>query len=116
MSKYHNTKTQYRGIVFDSKHEAKRYAELLMLEKAGIISGLERQKEFELIPAQRLLSPVRRSGHWKKTERAVKYLADFVYIQNGKTVVEDLKGVQTPEYIIKRKLMLYVHNIRIMEV
>ena len=104
MSKYGNTKIRVDGRLFDSKAEAARWQELQMLERAGEITELERQVEYELIPKQ-------------KGERAVKYIADFRYIDNdGNTVVEDTKGVKTPVWIIKRKLMLRVHGIRVREV
>lgn len=109
---------------FDSKKEAKRYQELKMLEKAGIIKGLQRQVKYTLIPAQyELTSEVYAKGNNKGKpkkgrliERECAYYADFVYIRDGETVVEDTKGMKTPEYIIKRKLMLFIHNIRIKEV
>lgn len=108
MSKYKSRKTVVDGIEFDSKKEAKRYSELKLLERAGQIQELELQKPFVLIPAQKV--------NGKVAERACKYIADFVYKENGKTVVEDTKGVKTKDYIIKRKLMLLVHNIQIREV
>ena len=102
--RYNNTKIRVDGRLFDSKAEAARWQELQLLERAGEITELERQVEYELIPKQ-------------KGERAVKYIADFRYIDHdGKTVVEDTKGVRTPVWIIKRKLMLRVHGIRIREV
>ena len=104
MSKYNNTKIRVDGRLFDSKAEAARWQELQMLERAGEITELERQVEYELVPKQ-------------KGERAVKYIADFRYVDHeGKTVVEDTKGVKTPVWIIKRKLMLRVHGIRVREV
>lgn len=108
MSKYHSRKVTVNGITFDSKREANRYCELALLEKAGQITELELQKEFTLIPSQRI--------DGKVVERACKYKADFVYRENGKTVVEDTKGFKTKDYIIKRKLMLYVHKIRVKEI
>jgi len=108
--KYHNRKTRYNGEKFDSKKEANRYAELLLLERAGKIEDLRRQVKFELIPVQRV--------NGKIAERAAAYIADFVYVDNetGKTVVEDTKGVRTRDYILKRKLMLYKYGIGIREV
>ena len=104
MSKYGNTKIRVDGRLLDSKAEAARWQELQLLERAGEITELERQVEYELIPKQ-------------KGERAAKYIADFRYIDHdGKTVVEDTKGVKTPVWIIKRKLMLRVHGIRVREV
>ena len=80
-----------------------------MLLKAKEIQNLRRQVSYEIIPAQ--ISP---SG---KKERPTKYLADFVYeTKDGKTIVEDVKGAVTPEYRLKRKLLLHVHGIEIMEI
>lgn len=108
-SKYGARKTKANGIVFDSKKEAIRYRELKLLERAGEIYELELQKEFELIPAQYI--------EGKCVERAVKYKADFAYKDMlGRAVVEDTKGYKTPEYIIKRKLMLHKYGIRIKEI
>ena len=103
MSKYHNRK--YRG--FDSVKEAKRYSELLLLQKAGKISGLSRQVSFELIPAQ--------YQDGKCIERSCKYVADFTYWEDGRFIVEDCKGFKTDTYVIKRKLMLWRQKIRIRE-
>lgn len=119
MSKYNNRKVRRDGLTFDSKKEHKRYNELLLLEQAGEIRNLRRQVKFVLIPTQREPSQIGTRGGVKKgklLERECSYIADFVYTENGKTVVEDTKGFRTKDYIIKRKLMLYVHNIRIREV
>ena len=94
--------------VFDSKHEMRRWIELQFMLRAGKITDLRRQVPFELIPAQK------RDG--KTVERPVKYIADFVYTENGETVVEDAKGLRTKEYIIKRKLMLWEFGIQVREV
>ena len=119
-SKYHSRKATVDGETFDSIKEARRFAELKMLEKAGEISGLERQVKFVLIPAQREPDDVGPRGgviRGKLIERECAYIADFVYRDaEGRQIVEDTKGVRTPEYIIKRKLMLYLHGIRIKEV
>lgn len=117
--KYHNKKVTINGITYDSRKEARRHQELLLLQRAGAITDLQRQVEFELIPAQREPDTVGVRGGIKKgktIELAVKYVADFVYKENGKTVVEDTKGFKTKDYIIKRKLMLWVHGIRIKEI
>ena len=106
--KYHAEKTELDGIVFDSKKEAQRYAELKLLERSGAIHNLQRQVRYELIPAQK------KDG--KTVERACHYIADFVSTENGKTVVEDVKGFRTKEYVLKRKLMLRVHGIEVREV
>lgn len=136
--KYGNQKTTTDGIFFDSKKEARRYAELKMMLRSGVISDLELQKPFELIPAQyeqvaRYGKNGKRLADGKKCiERACVYKADFVYkikrerkepLPDGnfnvydyyETVVEDTKGMRTTDYIIKRKLMLYVYGIRIKE-
>lgn len=103
MSKYHAKKTVVDGIIFQSRKEAKRYQELKLMQRAGLISDLRRQVKYELIPKQ-------------QGERAVSYIADFVYTEDGKTVVEDVKGVRTPVYKIKKKLMLWRHGVKIREV
>lgn len=103
MNKYHAQKTHLEGIKFDSRHEAERYAELKLLQRAGKIRNLRCQVPFELVPKQ-------------DGERAVKYIADFVYEENGSMVVEDAKGFRPKDYIIKRKLMLWVLGIRVREV
>lgn len=122
--KYKNKKVVVDGMSFDSKKEAKRYQELKMLERAGAIHDLQRQIKYVLIPAQyELTSEVyvkgKEKGKPKKgklIERECAYYADFVYICDGETVVEDTKGMKTPEYIIKRKLMLYLHGIKVKEI
>ena len=107
MSKYNNTK--YNG--YDSKREAKRATELKLLEKAGIISHLQEQVVYELIPSQYRIV----NGKKKCVERAMKYIADFQYVENGETVVEDVKGFRTEVYKMKKKLMLFIHDIQIKE-
>lgn len=124
MNKYKSKKVIVNGITFDSKKEAKRYSELLLLEKAGAISDLKRQVKYILIPAQReftneIYKKGIKKGQFKPgklLERECAYIADFEYIENGKIVVEDTKGFRTKDYIIKRKLMLHVHGIRITEI
>lgn len=121
MSKYHSKKVVVDGIQFDSKKEAARYRELSLLERAGEITDLQRQVKFKLIPTQREFScEVGKNGRYKKgkiVERECSYIADFVYKnKSGLTVVEDTKGVKTKDYIIKRKLMLYLLGIRVKEV
>ena len=108
VGKYKNRKLTIDGEVFDSRKEYARYRELALLQGAGQISDLKRQVKYELIPTQRIGGTV--------VEKSCVYIADFVYIENGETVVEDTKGFRTRDYIIKRKLMLHVHGIRIREV
>lgn len=89
---------------YQSKHEANTAASLQALDRAGVIRDLKEQVRFELIPKQ-------------DGELPVVYIADFDYIdEDGKRVVMDTKGFKTKDYIIKRKLMLWVHKIRIVEV
>lgn len=92
---------------------------MLLLEKAGAITDLKRQVEFVLIPAQREPDTFGKRGgiiKGKTIEQKCSYVADFVYTENGKQVVEDTKGFKTKDYILKRKMMLYFHGIRIKEV
>ena len=103
MTKYHNIPTTIDGIRFDSRKEANRFYQLRLMERAGEISNLRRQVEYELIPAQK--TPAGRAV------RPVKYVADFVYDDHGKTVVEDVKGIKTREFKIKSKLMLWRYGI-----
>ena len=110
MSKYNSKKTIVDGQVFDSRKEAKRYQELLFLERAGAIKNLSRQVKFVLIPSQR------DEATGKVIERECSYRADFEYTEDGKTIVEDVKGFRTKEYILKRKMMLWKYGIRIREV
>ena len=110
MSKYHSRKVVTSDGVFDSKREYERWCELRLLERAGKITGLQRQVKYELVPMQR--APGKKG---KVIEFPVNYIADFVYVANGQTIVEDSKGFRTDEYKIKRKLMFYVHGIRIKE-
>lgn len=122
--KYGNTKITVDGIQFDSKREAARYQELKLLERAGVISFLQRQTKFQLIPDQHAPSNAvytkgprkgqRKPG--KLLEKECSYIADFCYIQNGETVVEDAKGYRTEVYRIKKKLMLERYGIQIREV
>lgn len=101
-----------------SKKEHNRANELKLWERAGIISNLREQVPYELIPAQYLTLNDVDTGKTTRIciERECKYVADFVYDMDGKTIVEDTKGVRTKEYVIKRKLMLFRHGIRIKEV
>lgn len=108
--KYHSRKTIVDGIKFDSKREAERYTYLSIMQKAGLICDLKRQVRYELLPAQRI--------NGKVVERGVSYYADYVYVvkETGETVVEDVKGFRdNPVWILKRKLMLYFHGIRVKE-
>lgn len=113
MSKYRNKKITYNGETYDSAKEYRRHDELKILEKAGKISGLERQKKFVLLPSQK----DSRTG--KTVLRGCTYVADFVYFENGKQVIEDVKGYRGGGayalFTIKKKMMLYFHGILIKE-
>lgn len=120
-SKYHNKKITRDGETFDSVKEWGRWEELKLLERAGEITELRRQVKFKLIPTMREpVCEMSSQGVFKKgkvIEREVSYIADFVYKNKlGFEVVEDVKGVRTKEYVIKRKLMYYMHHIRIKEI
>lgn len=95
MNKYKNKKTQIDMYVFDSAKEAQRYRELKLLERAGQISNLELQPRFLLQDS------FRKNG---RTYRKIEYVADFKYIENGKTIVEDVKGIQTDVFKLKHKI------------
>lgn len=107
MRKYRNKKVTVDGVTFDSVKECLRYKELRRREINGEIQNLQRQVEYLLIPSQKIGGKV--------VERPCKYIADFVYHENGNLVVEDCKGFRTPDYIIKRKLMLKNYGIRVKE-
>lgn len=116
-SKYNNKKVCLDGQEFDSRKEAKRYAELQLLLRAGEIKDLDRQVRIELIPAQYVDDPTKPKGK-RCVELAVNYVADFVYTdtRTGEKVIEDTKGFKTKDYIIKRKLARYIKGIAIKEV
>jgi hypothetical protein len=96
-SKYKNTRCEANGIKFDSKAERLRYMELARLERLGVIRALELQPRFTL------LDKFESNG---TKYRAITYVADFRYLTDNKDVVEDVKGVETKEYLLKRKLFL----------
>ena len=111
MNKFGARKISLGGMTFDSEKEFGRWGELSLLQRGKEITDLKRQVKFELIPTQR-------NEYGQVIEKAVHYIADFVYIdkRTGEKIVEDAKGAKTKDYIIKRKLMLHVHGIRIREV
>lgn len=100
-SKFGNHKTVVDGITFDSKAEATRYSVLKVLQSAGVVTDLRLQVPYELAV---------------NGLKICRYIADFVYTMDGKEVVEDVKGMRTPEYKLKRKLMLAVFGIEIQEI
>ena len=121
-NKYHNRKITVDGQTYASTKEYNRWRELQLLVRAGKIHDLMRQVKFELIPAQyetyeRFSEKTgkRLTDGKRCVEKAVYYIADFVYWQDDQMVVEDSKGYRTDDYIIKRKLMRYLHGIKIYE-
>lgn len=105
-SKFNAKKTTVDGIVFDSKREAARYVELREMERAGAIKGLRRQVKYELVHAFDV------DG---KHYRAITWIADFVYVEDGKEVVEDCKGYRTDVYRLKAKLFAHRYGVSIRE-
>ena len=117
MNKYHNIPTVVDGIRFSSKKEARRYQELKLLEKAGVISNLELQPRFEFEINDKLLK--------YSSGRKVTYFADFRYTElitlhsdfggaySHQDIIEDVKGIQTPVFKLKAALMLAVHGIKV---
>ena len=125
MSKYNNRKVQTQdGIVHDSRKEAIRWEELKLMEKSGEISDLQRQVKYTLLPAQYEYKRSLKTGKVKKCkcmERECRYIADFVYRdKSGFLRVEDVKGYKMGGaynlFVLKRKMMLYFHGIRVTEV
>ena len=108
MNKYHNRRISIDGIVFDSQKEAHRYCELKLLEKKGKVFEMARQVPFVLIPQEK--------GN-KGTLRQIVYVADFVYLdEKGQKHVEDVKGVKTAVYKLKKRLLWHLYKINIEEV
>lgn len=119
-SKYGAKKVKTEDGMFDSVKEFRRWQALKMLERDGLITDLRRQVKYQLIPAQREPDIIGKRGGRKLgaiIEHECSYIADFEYRDKaGALHVEDAKGMRTTDYIIKRKLMLYVHGIRVEEV
>lgn len=121
MAKYHNKKVTVNGMTFDSQKEYQRWCELRLLERAGVITNLQRQVPFEVIPPySETFERYGKNGNRLKDgvrviEKVCYYKADFTYYENGKLVVEDTKGFKTEAYIMKRKLMLQRFGIRVKE-
>lgn len=121
--KYHNKKVIHEGVTFDSTKELNRYLILRQAEEDGIITDLKLQPEFSLLPNQ-YEERIKQLKTKSKTvmrivERAVDYRADFSYKIGDKFVVEDVKiskKLIPKEYILKRKMMLYFHGIKVRQV
>lgn len=105
-SKYHAKKTTVDGITFDSRREADRYLVLKGMEEEGAIEDLRRQVRYELVPAFDV-----DGRHY----RPVFYMADFVYVEDGKEVVEDVKGMRTDVYKLKSKLFARRYGMSVKE-
>ena len=120
-NKYHNRVIKIGSERFHSMKELRRWNELLLLAENGVISDPQREVKFVLIPAQReeeTVTPRGKTRPGKVIERELCYYADFCYYtqDDGKFHVEDAKGMKTEVYKIKKKLMLYIHGIRIEEI
>lgn len=119
-SKYRNEKVEYDGMTFDSKRERDRYIVLKDAERQGTISDLVCQPKFTLLPAQYHEETVQLKTKVKTVRKcdflATTYTGDFQYTKDGNVVVEDVKGMVTPEYKLKEKMMLFFHKIRIRRV
>lgn len=125
-AKYRAKKVVIDGIQFDSKKEAERYLVLKYKEKNGEIEDLQLQVPFVLIPTQYekavTYTPKRHKEKIVKKilEQKVVYIADFVYTEDGEIVVEDVKGYKNSTayavFVIKRKLMLFIHGIKVREI
>ena len=121
-SKYNAIKVVYDGITFHSKKEGKRYLDLKLLEKDGQISHLKLQVPYDLSPAIYILCnrkarvfTLEKGKFTKCIQRGTKYIADFVYNENGKKVVEDVKGFRTKTYRKKANQMKKIYGITILE-
>lgn len=99
--KYRNQPVEIDGIRFASKREGRRYSELKLLERGGVIRGLKLQPRFPMEVAGVLVCT---------------YVADFAYERDGRMVVEDAKGVRTDVYVIKAKLLKAIHGFDVVEV
>ena len=111
-SKYNNRKVELDGFTFDSQKEARRYSELKLLVRVGQISALELQKSFVLAESVKF-------NNEPRAKPAIRYVADFAYMENGVMIVEDVKSKATkslPVYRMKKHLMKSVHGIEIQEI
>lgn len=99
VSKYGNKKSVAAdGTQFDSRAEHRRWVHLCHLQAAGLISGLRRQVAYELVKSVKF-------NDASRAKPAIRYVADFVFMEKGVEVIEDVKGVLTPEFKLKRHLM-----------
>jgi len=124
MNKYRNCKVKTaEGLEFDSRKEYYEYLNLVRLQSEGKIKNLRCQVKYELIPKQKLDKPYKTSNSTKTTRTlsAVNYIADFVYDEYNEqkhefvTIVVDTKGFRTKDFVIRKKLMKFIHNIEVVE-
>lgn len=122
-SKYGNKKVEFQGILFDSKREMQRWLILKDAEAKGVISELQRQVTFELIPAviEEYVVHLKTKDkiQTRVAQRPITYTADACYIKDGEFIVEDCKispKVKPDKYILKSKMMFALKGIRIKEV
>ena len=104
MKKYRNEKTEFAGFTFDSAAEARRYGELMILERVGKIEKLQRQVPITLVPGAKLYGAAR-------ARPAIRLVVDFCYQEQGATVWEDTKGMETPLSLAKRHMAKALHGI-----
>lgn len=121
--KYNNTKVEYDGIKFDSKKEMQRYLVLKTAEENGLISNLQLQVRFELIPAVReeYIEHLKTKDKVKTRtlQLPITYTCDFMYDKEGETIIEDIKAspkMLPKEYTLKKKMMFALKGIKIKEV
>ena len=119
-NKYRATKVVFDGITFDSKKEGLYYLKLKDMERCGEISDLRLQVPFELLPAiykdEVVYLKTKDKLERKCVQRAVNYVADFVYTKDGVEYVVDTKGLRLKDYILKKKMMLALKGIEITEI
>ena len=119
-NKYHATKVVFDGITFDSKKEGLYYLRLKDMQRCGEISDLRLQVSYELLPPiykDEVVHMKTKDKVVKKLiQRAVTYVADFVYMKDGKECVVDTKGMRLADYILKKKMMLALKGIEIIEI
>lgn len=106
--KHNAQKTLVDGIIFDSKLEARRYKQLELLAASGAIVYLELQPVFELQPSF--------TDYTGKKQQAIKYKADFRYVEDGETVIEEVKGYETDMWKVKKKMFLYHFPLLVLRV
>lgn len=121
--KYNNTKVEYDGIKFDSKKEMQRYIVLKAAEDSGVISNLELQVKYELIPAVReeYIEHLKTKDKVKTRtlQLPITYTCDFQYLKNGVLIVEDVKAspkMLPKEFVLKEKMMFALKGIKIKKV